>query len=188
MDKNLLNKVLIFAAGAAVGSLVTWKLVETKYKKLAQEEIDSVKEAFGYSSTKTHESEKEEEYDEPQDDEDSYDEQEEAARIIRENGYDYTAASEKEEEDEMKNEPYVISPDEFDEMDYKVRTLTYYDDDVLTDENGKIIHDAEKLVGTEALKSFGQYEDDSVFVRNDALKTDYEILADARCYHELYQG
>ena len=46
MNKNLLNNVLIFAAGVGIGSVVTWKIVKTKYDQIIQEEIDSVKEAF----------------------------------------------------------------------------------------------------------------------------------------------
>ena len=45
--KDTLNNVLIFAVGAAIGSAVTWKLLKTKYERIAQEEIDSVKEVFG---------------------------------------------------------------------------------------------------------------------------------------------
>ena len=37
---------MIFFLGAGVGSLVTWKIVKTKYEQIAQEEIDSVKEVF----------------------------------------------------------------------------------------------------------------------------------------------
>ena len=43
---STLSKVLIFAAGAAIGSAVTWKLIKEKYERIAQEEIDSVKEVF----------------------------------------------------------------------------------------------------------------------------------------------
>ena len=32
---------------------------------------------------------------------------------------------------------------------------------------------------------FGEYEEDSVFVRDDERKIDYEILADTRNYHDL---
>lgn len=46
MKKTLIN-VLLVAAGAAIGSLVTWKFVETKYARISQEEIDSVKEEYG---------------------------------------------------------------------------------------------------------------------------------------------
>lgn len=45
MNKTLCN-VLLVAAGAAIGSLVTWKVVKTKYEQIAQEEIDSVKEEY----------------------------------------------------------------------------------------------------------------------------------------------
>ena len=43
---STLNKIVIFALGAAVGSLATWKFLKTKYERIAQEEIDSVKEVF----------------------------------------------------------------------------------------------------------------------------------------------
>ena len=41
---NGLSKILFFAAGAIVGSVATWKFVEEKYKRIADEEIESVKE------------------------------------------------------------------------------------------------------------------------------------------------
>ena len=43
---NKFTNFIMFTAGAAVGSVVTWKLLKTKYERLAQEEIDSVKEVF----------------------------------------------------------------------------------------------------------------------------------------------
>ena len=41
-----MKEFIVFAAGAAIGSVITWKVLKDKYEKLAQEEIDSVKEAF----------------------------------------------------------------------------------------------------------------------------------------------
>lgn len=41
------------------------------------------------------------------------------------------------------------------------------------------------LLGIDSLNHFGEYEDDSVFVRNDARKCDYEILLDQRTYSEV---
>ena len=46
MNKTLFNAIL-FTTGAAIGSLVTWKVVKTKYERISQEEIDSVKEEYG---------------------------------------------------------------------------------------------------------------------------------------------
>ena len=81
--------------------------------------------------------------------------------------------------------PYVIPPDEFGEVGYEQIELTYYDDGVLADDDDEIIDDPEAVVGPYALTSFGKYEDDAVFVRNDARRCDYEILADHRNYDDV---
>lgn len=47
-----LSNVVIFAIGAAIGSLATWKFVKTKYEKIANEEIESVKEIFSKNRRK----------------------------------------------------------------------------------------------------------------------------------------
>ena len=45
MNDNF-SKVFIFVAGAAIGSVVTLKFLEEKYRRIADEEIESVKETF----------------------------------------------------------------------------------------------------------------------------------------------
>lgn len=81
--------------------------------------------------------------------------------------------------------PYVISPDEFGEIDgYATVSLTYYADGILADENGVIVDDVEEIVG-DALEHFGEYEDDSVFCRSDPKRCDYEILQDLRRYADV---
>lgn len=79
--------------------------------------------------------------------------------------------------------PYVIPPYEMGVMEgFDVLEFTYYEgDDVLLTNLGEIVsmEDRDKMVGEEALNSFGEYEDEAVHVRNLALKTDYEILYDA---------
>ena len=88
--------------------------------------------------------------------------------------------------DVMTDRPYVISPDEFgDYPDYETISLTYYNDKVLTDEYNEIVDDIDDLIGEDSLNHFGEYEDDSVFVRNDALKVDYEILLDSANYSDI---
>ena len=49
-----------------------------------------------------------------------------------------------------------------------------------------MISDVDNVVGKDSLSKFGEYEPDSVYVRNDREKTDYEILADTRCYSDIY--
>ena len=165
-----MNKIFIFTLGAAIGSVVTWKLVKDKYARIAQEEIDSVKEVFS-KRNKPKESVEEK-------DEEPVPEPEEVAEyksIINNCGYSVVERVET-----MHDKPYVIEPENFGEdPDYETISLTYYADGVLTDENNCIIDpgEIESLIGEESLDHFGEYEDDSVFVRNEERKTDYEILA-----------
>lgn len=102
----------------------------------------------------------------------------EYADVISKNGY-----SGKEPE---PSSPYVIPPDEFGEKDgYEKISFTYYGDGVLADENGEPATNADNLIGLGNLEHFGEYEDDSVFVRNDVLKCDYEILRDYRNFKDI---
>ena len=86
----------------------------------------------------------------------------------------------------MEERPYIIEPEELGETDYEVETLTYYADHVLTIENDDVIQNVDEVVGRESLSLFGEYEDDTVYVRNDRLQTDFEILADTRNYCDIY--
>lgn len=182
---NTLSKVLIFVAGAAVGSVVTWKLVETKYKKLADEEIKSVKEVFGMMHVEeTSEATVEVE------EEDIPEEQtiEQARDILRENGYTNYSLTPDEIEQKMKDveKPYVIPPEEYGELyDYDTIELTYYADGILADDGNEPIDDIDAVVGFDSLSRFGEFEDDSVHVRNDILKVDYEILLSIERYEDV---
>ena len=192
---NTLSKILIFASGAAIGSVVTWKIVTDRYSQIIEEELESIKNEIL--------EELEEEDDDAEDDiqeevkpateyKTTYD------NIVEKAGYrnysNRTPAKQvipeeekKEEEIEDMGGPYVISPDDFDEHDdYEVVSLVYYSDKVLTDEDDNVIEDVEGMVGEESLNHFGEYEDDSVFVRNDERKTDYEILLDERRFADVY--
>lgn len=95
----------------------------------------------------------------------------------------------EEEKEPMKDEnPYVISPDQFGELDdYETCSLTYYADGVLTDDTNTVIDNVDEVVGTDSLTHFGEYEDDSVFVRNDRHECDYEILLDNRRFSDIYK-
>ena len=175
--KSILSNVLFFTVGAAIGSAVTWKLVKTKYEKIAQEEIDSVREMYA------------EEYGTSEDkgdsDEEDDDTESEYVKIINSARYGSNGSSEDEEEDDMI-EPYVIVPEEFDEIGYDTMTLTYYEDGVLAyADTNEVIEDVTELVCEDFAEHFGEYEEDSVFVRNDNIRFDIEILKDSRRYSEV---
>lgn len=189
-----LSNVFAFAVGALIGSAVTWKLVKTKYERIAHEEINSVKEVFSNKKKEPVEDVVEEIEETPVDNEPVESESNAISEmkhaynsVVGKLGYNHYS---KEGGSTMTDKPHIISPDEFDENGYKIKTMFLYADDVLTNDDDKPIKekDAEKLVGMDALtirSHFGEYEDDSVFVRNDKLKTDFEILKDLRNYSEL---
>lgn len=189
MNCKFIN-VLVFAAGAAIGSAVTWKVVKTKYEQIAQEEIESVKRMFEdrladlqeevddvEDETKQIDWSELEDLDEEEDDEDEPDDMSEYAKLVTK------YSSEKGGAEGMAKRPYVIAPYDFGELDgYHQISLTYYADGVLEDEDGDVVTGVNELIGSDALLTFGEYEDDSVFVRNEQLKTDFEILKDYRTY------
>ena len=122
----------------------------------------------------------------------------EYAAKLRESGYkrDYSSSGApeikpEEEPEEPEDYIFVISPDEFGEdEDYKKISLTDYSDGVLADENNHIILDEDMvgMVGDNFEQHFGEYEDDSVFIRNDRLKCYFEILADPRRYADILKA
>lgn len=189
MSKSI--NFMLFIFGAAVGSAATWTYAKKKYELIAQEEIDSVKEVF--SKRENGNMVKEAEFNKQ---EEKPDLKEYAAKIRESN---YTNYSDTDGKSETKRETrkqderdkkgyfaYVITPEEFVEFDdYEKISLSYFDDQILADENLDIVDDIEETVGIDSLTHFGEYEDDSVFVRNDERKCDYEILLDHRNYEDV---
>lgn len=203
-----MNKVLMFALGAAVGSLITWKLLEKKYKDLADEEIESVVERFKNR-------EKEERHiinnfehvvaynDAPNEDliKPNKEEKEDYHKIIQDLEYDYSHDYSDDPDITITKmddgsiwmgptpdhiEPYIINPDEFGDNDeYSTKTWMYYADFTVTDDEGEIVSDAQKYIG-DALTDLIQSGDNSIYVRNDNNKCDYEIIKSDMRYSDAY--
>lgn len=186
MYKDLMVKGFIFAVGAAAGSAVAWKIAKNKYAQIAQEEIDSVKEAFsirrGNGDTEaTDNIQVDDEHEKVGKVRSEYE------KIVNENKYTTESEEEEVKEDQEMDDdkPYVIAPEEYGDCDYATVSLTIYADGIVTNEQDKIVDNVDELVGNESLTHFGEYEDDSVYVRNDKLKIDFEILKDYRDYSEI---
>ena len=170
-----LSKVVMFTVGAAVGSAVTYKYLKTKYERIADDEIESIREFYEKRRVEIPKNE-------------TTGDTEEIKKTYNEiaDGYGSTVMpDDANEEVTCVSKPYVISPSEFGENDYETESLTYYADGVLADETNEVIEDVDDIVGEASLETFGQYEDDSVFVRNDRLERDYEILYDSRSYSQV---
>lgn len=178
-----LSSVIIFCGGVFIGGFLTWDFFKTKYEKIADEEIASVKETFEHREPRP---DKNYEIEEALKGNNAY------INIIDSNGYrNYSNTSIETEKkggtaDMELKQPYVITPEQYeDNVDYTKVSLTWYNDEVLEDDWGNVL-DPDDVIGSEALKTFGQYEKDSVFVRDDDEQIDYEVLLDTRSYKETY--
>ena len=193
MSSNFIRESLFFISGAAIASFVTYKILEKKFKDLADEEIASVKAMYKRKLEQAQEPIPEIDLTkieiQPIDTvraevvtvDNPY------ASLVTNLGY---ANNKKEENTEMlENENIeVIPPEDFGEYGYKCESLTYYKDAVLTYDDDTVVSDSASIIGPDALNTFGEYEDDSVFVRNHGMKTDFEILLDTRKYSNVVLG
>lgn len=202
------NKVfgtILFTAGVVIGSLVTWKVIKTKYEDIAQKEIDSVKEEYTrlmvsmkkkLNDSVTYKDDNNED-DRSEKDTDNIDDSimtnyNEIVKGYRSSDYEENTQNEKEgEEKEEDNDgvsymeaPYVISPDDFGSVPgYNVEPLDYFADGILADGWGVELDIAE-TIGEDAINHFGDYDDDVVYVRNEQTKLEYEVTRDPRTYAE----
>lgn len=185
---NKLKTLIIFSAGIGIGAFVTWRFLRPGYEEeendtLTSEHTDEktsinndtddvVLEAASHAKEKP--------------DIATY------AKKLQEAGYvDYTSMGKKDnvtsESDSIDN-PYAIPPEEYGDLEgYRQIELTYYSDGTLADDNDEIVDDVADIIGNDALNHFGEFEDDSVFIRNDRLKCDYQILLDNRAYSDVYR-
>lgn len=176
MNERLTN-LLIFAVGTVVGSAVTYTLLKTKFEQMAQDEIEEVRNLYLKKTEELNESNKE-----------TSSESKVSDYIEKLKDLEYESEEGGRKEPMKDENPYVISPDQFGELDdYETCSLTYYADGVLTDDTNTVIDNVDEVVGTDSLTHFGEYEDDSVFVRNDRHECDYEILLDNRRFSDIYK-
>ena len=199
-----LGTALAFLAGVAVGGVAAFTVLQKRYDDAVENDIFSIKEAFHKREQKLmneiadlkenkrlHEvADDTAETETPQTIVASGEHQEKGdlndyAKMVNRTQYSRTSVPQPPEHE--VEAPYVISPEEFGEMDgYTQISLTYFDDGILSDENGVIIDEPEEIVG-DALEHFGEYEEDSVFVRNDAKRCDYGILQDLRNFKDVLE-
>ena len=181
---NKMMYLLMFAAGVATGVAATWQYFKTKYEQIADEEIDSVKSVFA----RLEENARIEREESIETNNRNY-HNEETKLELKQRVEQLNYAGYYDKTEEVKpvegKRPYVIEPGEFDENGYETSTLFYYADGQLVDDDDRLVEDIDGTVGYEALDHFGEFEDDSVFVRNDELEMDYEILLDHRKFSDV---
>lgn len=207
MNKTLRN-VLMFTVGAAIGSAVTWEVVKTRYKRIADEEIASVREEYveimtamknrlkeDVVSNETQDNDEMNDYrDDEEDISDNDVEKKEYHRIasryntIKNQNDDEEGDEWDQDEDEVPyvDGPYVISPEDFScsPPGYNAQALVYFADGTLADDWGMIM-DLDETIGEDSINHFGEYTEDIVYVRNERTEIDYEVTRDPRTYVDM---
>ena len=108
---------------------------------------------------------------------------------LRERKYvDYSKTAEPDDSSakvpEVIADPYVISIDDFgQEEGYDTITLTAYSDGTIANYADDELEDPESTIGEDILSKFG--DEDVVYIRNDRLKADFEVVRDNRTYVEV---
>lgn len=192
--KNYVIGILSFLGGAALGGVVTWKVLEKKvdekYKAIADEEIKSVKETFTVPKKEIRADliEAGKLSDTDKDALKAAMNKPSLTQVAKEVTRMYTNYSGTPELERKQTTlpweegPQVIKPDDYGvKEDYDQIDLTLYADGILADDQDMIV---DKGVVGDALDHMGEYDDDVVHVRDDERKRYYEILADERSYED----
>ena len=183
-----MKSLLMLVGGIVIGGSVSWMYHKNKYEKMVQEEIESLRD---HSKEKNKEDqsitkdEHEKKHDDEIIDEDSYTEDiDQVEKII-----DYNHYSNPNDDQNIVNKykkPYVVTPEEFATISgFDTDTFYYHHDNIISNGNNEMVEDVNDILGLnvdEIRDQFGVYEEDSVFIRNMRLKTDYEILLEESDY------
>lgn len=199
---NGTKSLFIFVIGFIAGGLVANAYIKDKYAKIAQEEIDSVKETFQKRMNREAGKIANKEVKEIRKTYNTYN------NLVSNysNGNvptNWEPAPDDEEDEEPTDElepqdivvddsetnmtPYPIDSQEFGVLEgYEQIFLTLYSDGVLADDNDEIVENPDEIVGKDYAKYFGSPDEpDVVVIRNNVLKADYEITRDLRLYSSV---
>jgi hypothetical protein len=207
MDRNI-SMIFTFIAGVAVGIVATHKIAEQKYRNIADEEIESVVERFSNREPTVIQNKVKVEDDkgkiaderaltpktnilEYKSNVDRFGYDKINKDNIRPNQDDKTKGKEVEDMQKLNdNNPsiYVITPDEFNTLDgFETATLYYSSDNYVLDSDYHVLPDSviSRTIGHDPYGHFGEYEEDSVYIRNEELMCDYEILLSMKTCDEI---
>lgn len=175
---------IIFTAGFLAGTVATYFAVKERFESFANEEIAAMKDY--YTEKEKKKEKKAAKKAEIKNDPAEFKEYKSNAERV---GYD--KIPKHEEVKDMKETdvatPYVISSEEFEmDADYEKESLIYYaGNDYLVNEDEDEAYEISIYIGREALDHFGDEVEDTVYVRNERLRTDYEIHREESEYIDM---
>lgn len=194
-----MKKGFIFLGGLITGAVMTYFAMKNKCEEYIQNEIKDVKDELHnrHNDDKNDvvDVDKTEEVNDTEEvkDTENVENHQEYNELINE----YAPENEVEiNEIKRENDPrfaHIVTPEDFGSIEgYDYDSLYWHPNNVVTNNTDTEIIDSDELynlVGmswSEIKSHFGEYEDDTVFVRNNDLKCDYEILRTIEDFEERY--
>lgn len=181
-----MKKFIPYIASFVLGLIAGGVVMSVVKQKDCEEQIQSVKEAFSSIKEKKEEPEKPEKKDEhiptPKS---AFEYNNKKSDVVYYSSV-CTNYNKVEPTNDIEWGTRVIAPTEVGMCpDYDIETLQYYSDNILTDDNGCVIESPEDIIGDKALDSFGEYEEDCVYVVNDDNSMYYEIYKNLERYADI---
>lgn len=190
--KRTLLLITAFLGGLGGGISLGYLISKEKHQEKADKEIRSIRAMYEKHFAKKNVDHAEEKNDEKKipevDEQDMKDYKDYTKQYISGTNTEPVAEilkpnKSKKEKKVSKKEPYRISGKQLGEFeDYTVVTLYYYTDGVLAYEDDRIVDDPSTILGKVVLGDFG--EEDAMYVRDESLKVDYEILVSEKTFSE----
>ena len=189
-----MKKGFIFLGGLITGAAITYFAMKNKCEEYIQKEIKEVKDELHNRHNDDVENdvidvEETEEVNDTEYVENHQEYNEIANEYAPENEVEIT---EIEREDDPRF-THIVTPEDFGSIEgYDYDSLYWHPNNVVTNNTDTEIIDEDELynlVGmswSEIESHFGEYEEDTVFVRNNDLKCDYEILRTIEDFEERY--
>lgn len=186
--------ILAFAAGALVGGLCSYRIAADKADERADLEIEEMRKYF-MEKAEGKKKKQREQAEEKSKQSVNKPNVADLKKPVIETKVNYTMYSEETPDDPVvTSEPVLLGPDEeFGEREgYSKVFLTYYSDEILVEDSTlKVMNknDVDKTIGRSALDQFDSLTPsgqpiDLVQVRNDRLRSYFEIARDEREYSE----
>ena len=177
-----MKSLLTFVAGLAIGAGVTYVIQKNRYEEMIREEIEDLREHYKSKEGKPKNDDRQTEEQVDKMTSEEYDESiGRVHSLVRENRY--TSGEDENLNNETKP-PFVVTPDDFGTVPgFDCDTFYYHTDDIIANDSQEMMDedDIQRTLGLptpEIYEQFGIYEDDAVYIRNTALKCDYEVLRD----------
>lgn len=189
------KNILLLSLGATIGGIVTYIATRDKYETIMNKEIEEIR---NYYKDKYEKEDKKDEVTS----EEVIKEKVDYREMVRE--YVTNQVDEEDECDDENDDHYTIMEsrdltngidfEEYKEIDswefgeqplYETETIIIYSDGVATDDLGDIVDDLEEKIGEDKLRDFIESEDEQLFIRNDLLRMDYQVIKDDWKYSEI---